>query len=236
MDLGRFVFRTLSSLPGTGEVEFSSNVEACRQGFDAMTRVFDGAGRALPMSPPAPVSVTFTEAGPTLGGLVCVDLGTTVRLQWSRPEGGPYTGFRIYRNGESLAQLPLPGIFEYEDRDPPGGTLEYEVAVILLGGGEGCRARCTVERASGMPFLRGDANRDRSLNISDAIALLGHLFRGVPITCLDAGDFDDSGDLNITDVIAILNFLFEPGEKPTPPPPYPAPGPDPTEDVLGCEV
>ncbi len=81
-------------------------------------------------------------------------------------------------------------------------------------------------------FLRGDCNGSGSVNITDAIFLLNHLFRSGPRWfCDDACDADDDGSLNITDAIAILRYLFQGAGN------LPAPsetcGEDPTFDFLG---
>jgi hypothetical protein len=90
-------------------------------------------------------------------------------------------------------------------------------------------------------FVRGDADANGQLNITDAIFLLNALFAGgTAPTCRDAADADDSGGLNITDGIFLLNWLFSGGTRP----PVPAPpggtyargdcGPDPTPDETEC--
>ena len=83
-------------------------------------------------------------------------------------------------------------------------------------------------------FTRGDANRDGSINVTDALAIVGHLFLGAPLSCPDAGDVDDTGELNVTDAIVVLAYLFQGGEVP-PLPPFPEPGIDPTPDELTCD-
>jgi len=82
-------------------------------------------------------------------------------------------------------------------------------------------------------FVRGDANADETVDISDPVAILLVLFQGGTSDCDDAFDADDSGFVNITDPIYMLNYLFLSG--PRMPLPYPAAGGDPTEDELGCE-
>jgi hypothetical protein len=82
-------------------------------------------------------------------------------------------------------------------------------------------------------FVRGDANADGNVDLSDAVATLNYLFLGgEEPKCLDAADADDSGDLLITDAIFHLGVLFL-GQGSFPPP-SPDCGPDPTEDELGC--
>lgn len=95
-----------------------------------------------------------------------------------------------------------------------------------------------VEIAEGAEsFLRGDANRDSAVDISDAIFTLVYLFLGGnPPACPDAADLNDDGKIDVSDPIALLWSLFlEPGRWI--PYPFPLPGLDPTSDDLGpCEV
>jgi formylglycine-generating enzyme required for sulfatase activity len=101
------------------------------------------------------------------------------------------------------------------------------VASILLAG-------LAMTPLSAAVFQRGDANADGTVNISDAISVLGFLFLGwqEALPCADAGDVDDSGALNITDPVYLLGFLFLGG--PAPPAPHGKCGPDPTADALDC--
>jgi hypothetical protein len=83
------------------------------------------------------------------------------------------------------------------------------------------------------PFIRGDANGDGSLDISDAVRTLAYLFQaGSPLTCFDAADANDDGETTISDPVRSLLFLYAGG--PPPPPPYPEPGADPSPDDLYC--
>lgn len=82
-------------------------------------------------------------------------------------------------------------------------------------------------------FVRGDANQDGTLDISDPIGILAHLFSGAPVTCNDAVDSNDDGQIDISDAIYMLAHLFAGG--PDPKPPYPQIGPDLTPDTIDCE-
>lgn len=69
-------------------------------------------------------------------------------------------------------------------------------------------------------YRRGDANSDGSVNLTDAVFILGYLFLQGPLPlCPDAADVDDSDTLQLTDVITVLQYLFLQA------PPPPAPGP-----------
>ncbi|MBI4603495.1 MAG: VCBS repeat-containing protein [Planctomycetes bacterium] len=87
----------------------------------------------------------------------------------------------------------------------------------------------------GTSFVRGDANVDGMVDLSDAVTVLGVLFLGTPgtVPCQDALDADDSsGQLEITDAVYLLQFLFSGGSPP--PAPYPDCGLDPTADGVTC--
>ena len=92
------------------------------------------------------------------------------------------------------------------------------------------------DECQGGSFHRGDADATGAVDLSDALAVLRHLFLGDPApSCLDAADADDSGDLTITDGIFVLHYLFL-GDA-APPSPGPPPGPcgvDPPPKSLGC--
>ncbi len=82
-------------------------------------------------------------------------------------------------------------------------------------------------------FLRGDADGNREVDITDAIRILNYLFTGgTPPVCMDAADVNDRGSVDISGAIAILGYLFLGAASPSVP--FPLPGPDPTEDDLGC--
>jgi hypothetical protein len=85
-------------------------------------------------------------------------------------------------------------------------------------------------------FIRGDADGDRAVGLTDAINLIAVLFLGAPrLPCEDAADFDDSGSLDLSDAIGAIYYLFLGGIAP----PFPGPqdcGPDRTDDPLTCNT
>jgi hypothetical protein len=101
-------------------------------------------------------------------------------------------------------------------------------------GKDGTDMGATGASAPGVVFLRGDVTGEGTVNLTDGVATLNFLFRGIgTLACEDAADTDDSGIVNLTDVVHLLNYLFRGG--PTVAPPYPEAGRDPTEDDLECE-
>ncbi len=83
-------------------------------------------------------------------------------------------------------------------------------------------------------FIRGDADFNGLLELTDVIVSLGYLFKGEEAPpCLDALDVNDLDNLDLTDQIYLLEFLFLTGRPPAPP--FPEPGEDPTDnDSLDC--
>ncbi len=83
-------------------------------------------------------------------------------------------------------------------------------------------------------FMRGDANGDGAVDISDPIVISNWLNQGgAAPACLDGADADDDSRVLQGDADYILSFLFSGG----PPPPAPGPfqeGRDPTADLLDC--
>jgi hypothetical protein len=84
------------------------------------------------------------------------------------------------------------------------------------------------------PFIRGDANADGAVDLSDAVSVLLRLFAGGrEPDCGKSSDADDSGEVEITDAVAVLEYLFLDGSCPVAP--FPACGIDGSSDGLTCE-
>jgi hypothetical protein len=83
-------------------------------------------------------------------------------------------------------------------------------------------------------FIRGDANDDGHVDMSDAIHVLGHLFLGGPAPyCADAADANDNGLVQLSDPITVLQVLFQGTGSIAEP--YPSSGYDRTVDELSCD-
>jgi hypothetical protein len=83
-----------------------------------------------------------------------------------------------------------------------------------------------------LQFIRGRVNADTTVDLSDAIALLLHLFAQRAIPCAKAADANDDDALDIADVVRLLDYLFAHGD--TLPSPAGACGVDLTGDQLDC--
>jgi len=114
---------------------------------------------------------------------------------------------------------------------PVGTTTVTVTAVDATGNTASCTFDVTVTCSP--RFVRGDANGDGDVDISDPSHTLYHLFWfGRESTCEDAADANDDGDVDIADAIYTLNYSFL-GDS-APPTPFPDCGLDGTADELGC--
>lgn len=83
-------------------------------------------------------------------------------------------------------------------------------------------------------FQRGDMDSNGTVNLTDAVIGLNHLFRDGPgPVCQDILDANDDGQMDISDPITILFALFA-NNGVTIAAPYPGFGADPTADSLVC--
>jgi hypothetical protein len=63
-----------------------------------------------------------------------------------------------------------------------------------------------------LQFIRGRVNADAAVDLSDAIALLLHLFAQRAIPCAKDADANDDGALDIADGVRLLDYLFAHGD------------------------
>jgi mannan endo-1,4-beta-mannosidase len=123
---------------------------------------------------------------------------------------------------------------EYPDYDGFGiywpDARHADTVAIIEAGSDGIRAAI----AGGPPFVRGDANCDGAIDISDPIRILTALFGGAGNLCCEAAaDSDGDGALAVADSIHSLAHLFTQG--PPPPSPYPGCGQGPAPSAA-CSV
>ncbi len=165
---------------------------------------------AAPTTGAAPLAVSFTDAS----------TGSTIR-SWNWDFGDGMT---------STLQNPKHTYSAF-------GT--YTVKLLVTGFQETAETSKTglvKVQGTGPLFQRGDATQDGTIDLTDPIYILEHLFLGGPaLTCPDSGDVNDDGQLDVSDPITALDYLFRAGADPRPP--FPAKGVDPTPDLLGtCQT
>jgi hypothetical protein len=65
------------------------------------------------------------------------------------------------------------------------------------------------------PYMCGDANSDRMVNIGDAVLIISYIFReGASPDPLDSGDANCDGLMNVGDAVSLVNYIFRDGAGP----------------------
>ncbi len=142
-----------------------------------------------------------------------------------------HNGFTLDDGGNLIGVIDEVALYSVPLDDPNGDNdrsdsripIHYAAAASNGGGG----------------FKRGDANADGTMNIADAVCILGYLFGGAEGACLDAAaacrdaaDSNDDGLVNVADAVYILQYIFL--NAGPPPDPFETCGDDPTDDGLEC--
>ena len=155
---------------------------------------------------------------------------------------GDYVELPVKRNSLAIAQYTLL------ERPAPEGTLirltdrlkhvgSPPVAINFTVGGKSRVPKMLIDGfitpealPTAGPFLRGDANGDGRIHVTDAIGILLAVLSRDDLACEDALDVDDSGAIDFMDGLTLLWFLFDRGPAGS----IGICGPDPTADPLGC--
>ena len=166
--------------------------------------------------------------------------GAVLRIEMVLRLGAGSVTLRSYDSDNRLVQtttVPGSSTAELVSIEFLGGIdrIEFEGAEICI------QAICwecgspeDVEIEAGPRFQRGDPSGDGSVDISDALAGLKHLFAGAPLACPKAADTNDNGELEMVDSIQLLDYLFRGSRAPAAP--FKSCGADPTGDQLDCET
>ncbi len=145
---------------------------------------------------------------------------------------GFLAGARVFFGAIESPEVTVRSETSLVARVPDGAFGAVRVRVLNPDGQESGELDFTVVEPP-PEFVRGDVNGDGSVDISDSVKTLRHLFVGVAIDCEDAADIDDNEVLEVTDAVRGLDYLFQDG--PAPAGPYPTSGVDPSGDALGCD-
>jgi len=142
-----------------------------------------------------------------------------------------WTGNTASDDGDSFVVGEIPtsaltagtNVVAVEVHQADAGSSDVSFDLELLG---------TSTAATVPVFVRGDANDDGVVDISDALRILFVQFAGATTDCRDSLDADDNGQLTVTDAIRVLDYLFRSGSAIAAP--FPTAGEDPTSDDLDC--
>jgi hypothetical protein len=182
------------------------------------------------------VNPIFLDTGPQSATLdLSAFLGASVRIHFVSSIPGCFTGpahLQIDNVKLTVSPPPLPTFVPVVLAGPSNSLVVQAVAGAKPCSPAGGGVEAAFEESAW--FMRGDANMDRVVDISDPVLSLEFLFLGTTVPpCDDALDANDDGELDIADPVYLLAYLVL--GAPEPPPPYREFGPDVTEDQLGCK-
>ncbi|MCA8962834.1 MAG: dockerin type I repeat-containing protein, partial [Planctomycetes bacterium] len=132
-----------------------------------------------------------------------------VDLRWENPV--LYDAIWLYRDGSMFRALPGRAD-RYVDVQVGGGLHTYEIrGVVAASKSAKTPVPCdVVPPPLGIGFVRGDANSDGEVDISDVIFSLSYLFtEGDDPACFATGDANHDGEIDISDSIYLLSYLFQ---------------------------
>ncbi|MEC9476119.1 MAG: hypothetical protein VX764_03695 [Planctomycetota bacterium] len=178
--------------------------------------------------PGAIIEGTIAPGGTSLDSAV-ISAAVPVAIFDAIPAPAPFDGFPF--NYDTMTEvLAFLGVDPDVDLDGDGTVDAYSVDFVLSF--VSCQIIYPVTEPS---FQRGDINLDGTLDLGDAISLLGYLFIGGETPgCLDSADTNDDGTTDIGDAVQLLSHLFTGGVAPAEP--FEECGVDPTDDPLTCET
>jgi hypothetical protein len=211
-----------------GRYAFVGGVGVRGEGFVPVLLHFDSGGRFLGQTRlPGPEHMRQLEVMEDGGYVITGSIAVSV---------GPTHLVRTDASGRALWDLvvgPQPSASGTARRTNDGGFVAVGTTSRTdLNPGDIYVVKLSAEHTVEKLFLRGDTNRDATLDISDAVATLGWLFLGGQAPCADAADANDDGRVDISDASYTLSYLFLGGA--TVPLPYPDPGRDETADEIDC--
>ncbi len=117
--------------------------------------------------------------------------------------------------------------------DLPVGDNDFDLVALDSSGNQVGSDAIRITRLPDPEFIRGDADLDTRIDMSDAILVLNYLFTTSELECDEAADANGDDDIDISDPIFVLNFLYVSGSPPAAP--YPEADVDEDrEDALDC--
>ncbi|HSH00734.1 MAG TPA: hypothetical protein VLB27_11815, partial [candidate division Zixibacteria bacterium] len=152
--------------------------------------------------------------------------------------GADSLGVIVNTIGDSASYSQIDGEDSVEIRDPKTG--DYEIVIVPEANSNqsgrayiiGIRTDGTVEEVLGpftsplsgetdtvfyqtIPYLWGDCDASRSVNIADVTAMIARIFSGGPACAPpESGDADCTGSFNIADVTSLIAYIFSGGAAP----------------------
>jgi len=137
-----------------------------------------------------------------------------ITVSGAYPPDRSYATVKYSPNGNELWVARYDGPGFYEDR-ARALAVDGSGNVYVTGSSPGVATGNDYATIKYFQFLRGDANSDQLLNVTDVIYLINYLFKSGPAPDpLKKANANCDGQVNVTDVIYLVNYLFKGGPKP----------------------
>jgi hypothetical protein len=103
----------------------------------------------------------------------------------------------------------------YQITGQEDGTYDYKVRAKDQQNQWGAWSNVETAVVSVEQFIRGDANGDGTITLSDAVFLINYLYKNGPVPDPPAaGDANSDGQTDLGDVVYLLNYLYKGGPPP----------------------
>src|SRR2546426_665077 len=207
-ELLKLVVDVIASSPSTTLLDLVNAPGSPTIAMPRLNVMTDSTGESV--NPPPTLTdgtLSLTDLGPRItgfsmnGGLAGKDFLVTGE-NFDRP------GLSVAVCSQAAAFVLLPDLHTIKVTAPGCGSGPQEVRVCTA---FGCASDPKGFTYEGTRFIRGNANNDSRVDLSDAITILQYLFAGVPprAPCQDALDTNDSGRVDLSDAIYLLSYLFQ---------------------------
>ncbi len=114
-----------------------------------------------------------------------------------------------------VTEVGIPAGATYSSIIKIDGTQQLIIAADKLCPASGKVDTTTYQVEEGYHYKNGDANRDATLNVGDAVFVVNYIFKGGPApNPLLAGDANCDRTVNIGDAVYVINYIFKSGPAP----------------------
>jgi hypothetical protein len=104
---------------------------------------------------------------------------------------------------------PIPGLNVFD-------TTRYSSYVFDCASSFGSYTPVILSGEVSLPGMRGDADGNDVIDVSDVVFLIAYIFAGGPAPTQYNGDANDDGIIDVTDAVYLIDFIFNGGPPPPP--------------------
>lgn len=139
-----------------------------------------------------------------------------INFDWSDPNPGEQLRYDLYVSTSPAFHLDSTVVYDSLLSSQFTDTLQIARYYWKVRAYNSSIERWSDQTCTFLSAIRGDANGDKKLSVSDVVCLINYLFKGgfPPVPELSVGDVNCDGLLNVSDVVYLINYLFKGGPPP----------------------